>query len=123
MKVLLPIVACLILAGAAGCKYDISIDPVVTGPVSFSADILPIFNSSCNMSGCHNTGGTVPDLTPANAYTALTNGNYINTSSPASSELYLWMRGEKGLPMPLSGPNAEYNAMVLAWINQGALDN
>lgn len=113
----------LAVAGIAGCYYDITLDQVVTEQVSFSQDILPIFNQSCNSPACHGAGAVPPDLSPASAYNALQAGGYINTSSPASSELYLWMRGERGLPMPLSGPNATYNATVLAWITQGALNN
>ncbi len=109
----------------SSCYYDqvIPVDPVVEGDVSFSSDIILIFNKDCNMSGCHNTGGKAPDLTAGNAYSALINGDYINTGDPEGSELYQWMRGNKGLPMPLSGPNATYNATVLAWIQQGALNN
>lgn len=111
---------------STGCYYDAVLpaaEPTVDKQVSFANDILPIFNKSCNTSGCHITGGTKPDLTAANAYNSLKNGNYLNTATPASSELYLWMKGQKALPMPLSGPNAEYNALVLAWIQQGALNN
>ena len=95
----------------------------ITRPVSFTGDILVIFNSSCNISGCHSTGGKSPDLTVANAYTSLSKGGYINTSDPETSNLYLWMTGKKGTPMPVSGMNKEYNALVLAWIKQGALNN
>jgi hypothetical protein len=95
----------------------------ITRPVLFSGDIIPIFDKSCNMSGCHSTGGKAPDLSPQRAYQALINGGYINTSSPEKSELYLWMTGKKGTPMPLSGPNQQYNSLVLAWIKQGALNN
>jgi hypothetical protein len=105
------------------CTYDVNVGRVITDPVSFANDLLPIFNQSCNSSGCHNTGGVPPDLTTANAYDALISGGYINLSAPDRSELYLWMRGERGLPMPLSGPNENYNALVLAWITQGALNN
>jgi hypothetical protein len=110
----------------AGCYYDATLEPLtpeVTSEISFSKDIVPIFNQSCNSSGCHNSGGVRPDLTPANAYNALNSGNYINIASPEDSELYRWMRGQRSLPMPLSGPNASYNATVLAWIKQGALNN
>ncbi|MBW6498476.1 MAG: hypothetical protein K0B09_08825 [Bacteroidales bacterium] len=110
----------------AGCYYDAYVmpdNPEITTDVSFSKDIIPIFNQSCNSSGCHNMGGTAPDLTPTNAYNALKSGNYINTSSPENSELYQWMNGQRSLPMPLSGPNQNYNAYVLAWIKQGALNN
>ena len=116
----------LLIIYLSGCYYDATLPPLVPEvdtEVSFSKDIIPIFNASCNGSGCHNTGGTKPDLTAANAYNSLKNGNYFNTTTPESSELYKWMKGEKNLPMPLSGPNSEYNAKVLAWIKQGALNN
>lgn len=95
----------------------------ITRTVTFSGDIITIFNASCNTSGCHNAGGVAPNLTAASAYTALTSGNYITTSNPQNSELYLWMIGKKGTPMPLSGPNKDYNALILAWIKQGAQNN
>jgi hypothetical protein len=126
IKVLLVIVA---MSGAVitGCYKNASIinaeGEEITRPVSFSNDIVPIFNKSCNLSGCHNAGGKAPNLTSANAYNALTEGNYVNTTDPKNSELYLWMTGKKGTPMPLSGPNKEFNALVLAWIKQGASNN
>lgn len=105
------------------CYYDITLEKVVTEPVSFSQDILPIFNRSCNSQACHGVGAIPPDLSPANAYNALRTGGYISVQNPVGSELYLWMRGDRALPMPLSGPNATYNATVLAWLEQGALNN
>lgn len=95
----------------------------ITRPVNFAVDIIPIFNSSCNTSGCHSTGGKSPDLTVANAFNSLTNGGYVNTGEPESSELYQWMIGKRGTPMPVSGINKDYNALVLAWIKQGAQNN
>jgi hypothetical protein len=116
----------VLLFTVKGCYYDqvIPVDAPVgdVGEVLFSKDILPIFNASCNSSGCHN-GSVAPDLRPDKAYNALMSGNYINKADPDKSELILWMKGNKGLPMPLSGPDATYNAKVLAWIKQGALDN
>lgn len=105
------------------CTYDVSLGPIITEEVSFSNDIIPIFNQSCNNPGCHNTGGAAPDLTAANAFQSLNSGGYISTASPENSELYAWMNGERNLPMPLSGPNSSYNALVLAWIVQGANNN
>lgn len=116
----------LVLMFGGGCYYDAVIFPEVgevTGDVSFSADILPIFDKDCNTSGCHNTGGQKPDLTSTNAYSALTNGGYLNTASPEESELYLWMKGLRAIPMPPSGAKPVDNAKVLAWIQQGALEN
>jgi hypothetical protein len=95
----------------------------VTKTVSFASDIMPIFNSSCNTTGCHSTGGKAPDLTAPNAFTVLSNGGYFNVNDAARSELYLWMTGKKGTPMPVSGINKDYNALILAWIKQGAQNN
>lgn len=92
------------------------------GQVSFSKDVIPIFNTSCNISSCHD-GSIAPNLKEASAYNALKNGNYINTANPEASELYQWMKGNRRQPMPLSGPNPTYNSIVLAWIQQGALNN
>lgn len=108
----------------SSCYKDVTVprDLEITREVSFSGDIIPLLNRSCNNAGCHSAGGA-PNLTAANAYAALLSGGYVNTATPENSELYLWMRGNRTLPMPVSGPNPEYNALVLAWIKQGALDN
>ncbi len=95
----------------------------ITRTVEFRNDIIPIFNNSCALAGCHNSGGKAPDLSDANAYNSLVNGSYVNTSNPENSELFLWMTGKRGSPMPLSGTNKDYNALVLAWIKQGAQNN
>lgn len=95
----------------------------ITRPVSFASDIIPLFNSSCNTSGCHSTGGKAPDLSASNALTSLTVGDYLNTATPESSSIYLWMTGKKSTPMPISGINKDYNALILAWIKQGAQNN
>ncbi|MDX1407344.1 MAG: hypothetical protein R3330_04405 [Saprospiraceae bacterium] len=109
-----------------GCYYDQVLpepDPEPIDTVSFSMDVIPIFNMSCNTSSCHGAGAVAPDLSPANAYQALSTGGYINVTEPELSELYQWMRGNRDIPMPITGPNSEYNGIVLAWIKQGALDN
>jgi hypothetical protein len=111
----------------SGCYKDKTVvfdtGAEITRTVSFTTDIQAIFNSSCNTSGCHSSGGKSPDLSATNAFTSLANGGFLNTSDPAKSELYLWMSGKKGTPMPLSGVNKDFNALVLAWIKQGALNN
>lgn len=95
----------------------------ITRPVGFASDIIPIFTQSCSLSGCHVPGSKSPDLSAANAYNSLTVGNYYNVALPESSTIYLWMTGQKTTPMPVSGINKDYNALVLAWIKQGAQNN
>ena len=114
-----------ILAFIHSCTYNeyLDEDPIDPNLISFSEDIIPVFNVSCNTSGCHGMNEIEPDLSPSNAYDALISGNYIDIVVPENSELYQWMKGNRNLPMPLAGPDAEANAKVLAWITQGALDN
>jgi hypothetical protein len=124
MGVILMSVSVLLLAGCYKDKTVIfDTGEEITRPVSFSTDIIPILNSSCNTSGCHSPGAKSPDLSAANAYNSLSGGNYLNTGDPINSALYLWMTGKKGVPMPTTGINKDYNALVLAWIKQGAQNN
>ncbi len=114
-------------AALSGCYKDRTVifenGPEITRTVTFSNDIIPIFNKSCNMSGCHIKGGQTPDLTAANAFTSLTVGNYFSTSNPTNSLIYLKMTGKKGTPMPVTGINKDYNSLIIAWIKQGAKNN
>ena len=117
--------ALLIISLNSGCKYD-EIVPEAPDPgvvVKFSSDILPIFNASCNFSGCHNFGGTPPDLTSNNAYSELITGGYIDIDNPEQSELYQWVKGNRSIPMPLTGTDPEIVSKTLAWIQQGAQNN
>ncbi|MFZ4543747.1 MAG: hypothetical protein ACOYOA_06840 [Saprospiraceae bacterium] len=110
----------------SSCYKDSTVYPdteEITRQVSFTTDILPIFNESCAVSGCHSNGGKAPNLSTASAFNSLTVGNYINTGDPESSVLYQWMAGKKATPMPIVGINKNYNALVLAWIKQGANSN
>ena len=109
-----------------GCYRDKTVNveaPAVTRTVTFSNDILPMFKKSCSLSGCHSAGGQTPNLTPAAAYNSLIIGNYINKTSPENSYIYLKMTGKKGTVMPVGGMNKDYNALILAWIKQGANNN
>lgn len=109
-----------------GCYKDKTVildSAEITRPVSFAADITPIFNNSCALSGCHSAGGKSPNLTAGNAYNSLVIGGYVNTTDAQSSLVYQWMAGKKGTPMPVAGVNKDYNALILAWIKQGAQNN
>ncbi len=111
----------------SGCYKDKTVifdtGTEITRPVTFSNDIIPMFSKSCALSGCHTTGGKSPDLSAANAYNSLKVGNYFNTTNPSGSVIYLWMSGKKSTPMPVGGINKDYNALMLAWIKQGANNN
>lgn len=122
LKSLLSLIVLAIIMSS--CTYNWIVEEQVIDPgdpdapeVSFSAEITPIFASKCT--GCHNTGGQNPDLTPANAYNSLNSSRYVNTSAPETSLIYT-------KPSP-SGSHIKYSeaeaALVLTWITQGAQNN
>lgn len=112
----------------SGCSKTTTVivdnSPAVTETVQFTKTIVPILTKSCAAIGCH-SGSVAPNLTEANAYNSLVSGHYINVSNPASSEVYLWLTGKRSAVMPLGGANnpSNINALILAWIKQGAKNN
>lgn len=107
--------------GISSCTYDI-IEPKVgevPDTVSFSLDVIPIFDKSCNTSGCHSKAGIPPDLSVQNAYISLTFFGYVDVDVPEESEIYTKIN---------TGSMKQYatendRAIILKWIEQGALDN
>jgi hypothetical protein len=107
----------------ASCEYDFIQPPAVVIPevVSFSDDILPIFNESCNFSGCHVSGFALLDLSPGNAYNDLLLKSLINTDVPDQSKLYQKLTETNGTHQGRS--TAAQQAIILEWINKGAKNN
>ncbi|MEO8413236.1 MAG: hypothetical protein ABI472_06235 [Ginsengibacter sp.] len=111
-----------------GCSKTTTViidnSPAVTETVQFSKTIVPILTKSCATAGCH-SGSIVPNLTEANAYSSLVSGHYLDIATPAGSEVYLWLTGKKSATMPLGSANnpSNINALILAWIKQGAKNN
>jgi len=112
----------------AGCYKTTTLlvdnTPAITATVSFSSDVVPLLTANCAKSGCHN-GSVAPDLSSANAYNSLVNGNFVNVSTPANSLVYLWLTGKEPATMPLGASNnpSNINGYILAWITQGAKNN
>lgn len=108
----------------SSCEWT-KIEPITVMPenVSFSNDIIPIFNQSCNTSGCHNSGGIHPDLSETGAFNSLDGSDLIDLNTPENSVLYIRMTDTKN-PMPVSGilPESATNKILL-WIQEGADNN
>lgn len=108
------------------CAYDFiakeelpPIDQTVT--ISFATQIVPIWANSCV--SCHKAGGQAPDLSAANAYTAIKGmANVVVTATPETSRIYTY-------PSPSTSVHSwkKYTAaeaqLVLTWIQQGAKNN
>ncbi len=106
------------------CEWE-QIEPVETMPenVSFQNDVMPIFNQSCNTTGCHNAGGIPPDLSAENAHNVLETGDMLNMATPENSTLYTRMI-DLANPMPIAGILSESQTnIILVWITEGAKNN
>lgn len=104
----------------ASCTYD-QVAPIdAPDDVSFSTDIMPIFDTSCNVVGCHSANTIPPDLTQSQAWDDLIARGLIDTQTPKSSTL--WAKIDTGGSMEQYATNND-RVLILAWIEQGALDN
>ncbi len=115
-------IASLIIA-TAGCYKDVyypDFDP--NTPISFSADLQPVFSKSCASSGCHDDGPAhKPALTPGKAYNAIKAGGFIDLNVPENSMLY---RVIKSGEMPPTGALKSTDVQkVLYWVKNGAPNN
>jgi hypothetical protein len=125
-KKILSVLALIIISvGLWSCQWH-TIQPIDYTPdpndtldtISFSAEIQPIFNSKCI--ACHTTQS--PTLTAANSYNNLINGGYIDTANPEASVIYLKLKDEQH-PSPSGTFTGAQLALLLQWIQQGALNN
>jgi len=90
----------------------------VPDSVKFSVNIMPIFTSNCT--SCHTKGLQSPDLsTRTAAYTNLIYYGFIDTDTPEQSPLYVKIT--TGTMKVHASDNDR--ALILKWIQQGALNN
>jgi hypothetical protein len=108
----------------SSCQYKWIVEPEIPPPdpedtISFSQEIEPIWSTQ-GCTGCHNTGGQNPDLSAGNAYNSITTAGLVDTGTPEDSKIYYY-------PLPDGNHYVKYSsaqaALILAWIEQGALDN
>ena len=93
--------------------------------VSFSANIVPVFNNFCISSGCHAASSPAAglDLTSASAYGSLMAKHETYTVNPSGSNLYIEISNGE-MPKPPAANLSSYNQqLILKWITQGANNN
>ena len=104
--------------------YPPAIQEIDPTTVSYNTHIVPVLETSCSTSSCHD-GTTEPNLTTPVAWTNLKSGGFINTTIPEESYLYKSVSFLSGLSMPPGGPQIPEvdQKVILAWIQNGALNN
>jgi hypothetical protein len=129
MKVICKLLLPALLACAACSSGDGGND----GPVSFSADVQPIFTASCAVAGCHNDVSQAQglNLSAGKAYgelvdqpTSSSSKNLVTSGSSADSFLIDKLKGNGTTRMPPTVPLSSAQIQLIAsWIDDGAADN
>jgi len=111
--------------GITGCYKDVILPDTVADPdgppqsVSFKDQLMPLFNTSCALSGCHVSGSHKPYMTTDVSYQEIVNGGFVNTLIPKESKIYKMINGE----MKEFIPSATDRQKVYDWIRNGAPNN
>jgi len=101
------------------CEYTKVVpEPIPDTPVSFSADLIPIFDQKCK--SCHAPGGTMPDLTPGNAYASLVEYEQFVPFNADASILYTKCATGGSMAMYCNSTDVQ---LIRNWINQGGENN
>ncbi len=103
--------------GGAPCNAD---------TVYFQNDILPIFQSSCAKSGCHNAASHREGIILTDYNNIISTGE-IRGGDPSHGNIYSTITSSSSsdiMPPPPDAPlTADQIAKILKWIEQGALNN
>lgn len=125
-KLLLPVVAISAIV-LHGCKHEPYVLPAVqqTGDpdICFERDILPIFQSNCAKSGCHDAASREDGYTLDNYANIVKKG--IVPGNPAASKIFKSVTTETGEDfMPKDAPPLSDASISLLrrWIAAGAVD-
>jgi mono/diheme cytochrome c family protein len=114
----------MIISNAASSPDAVVLAAQVVAPISYAADVQPIWSNSC--SGCHGTSGGLT-LTSYNSLMAgnSNNGPVVIPGDGANSLIVRKLKGTAGALMPAGGPALSPSLInsIETWIDQGAQNN
>lgn len=108
----------IIMAGLTvflSCKKDKTVPAECIEEVSFATEVLPVIETNCSTSGCHDASG-------AGGYNL---SSYVGISASADA-VYHAVNHDSGFqPMPMGGSKLADSTIqkIYCWIQQGKLDN
>lgn len=102
--------------GMQSCQHEQMGDP--NAALCFERDILPIFNSKCAMSGCHDAGTAAEGYNLSNYKQIVSHG--LVKGKPNSSELYEEVADDDMPPKGYTKLSAAEKQMLYDWIADGA---
>lgn len=108
-------------------KAELKSDCVLPATVSFSNNVQPIFNTYCNVSGCHNgishSGSLNLESTVSYAQLTAHGTGYIDTLNPQFSLLYSKLTSTSDVMPPSGRLDVCKISLILQWIKQKAKNN
>lgn len=102
--------------GMQSCQHEQMGDP--NAAICFERDILPIFNSKCAMSGCHDAATAAEGYDLSNYKNIVSDG--IVKGKPNSSELYEVVADNEMPPKGYTKLSDAEKQMLYDWIADGA---
>jgi mono/diheme cytochrome c family protein len=102
--------------GMQSCQHEQMGDP--NAAICFERDILPIFNSKCAMSGCHDAGTAAEGYDLSN-YSKIV-GDGIVKGKPGKSEIYEEIEDGEMPPKGYTKLSDAEKQMLYDWIADGA---
>ena len=102
--------------GMQSCQHESMGDP--NAAICFERDILPIFNSKCAMSGCHDAGTSAEGYTLDNYKNIVSDG--IVAGKPNKSEVYESIADGEMPPKGYTKLSDAEKQMLYDWIADGA---
>ena len=98
----------VVIACSKNAATDTPVAATCDSNTSFSKTILPLFNSSCNTSGCHDENNAAP----------LNNFQVVHDNASQIKASIASGRMPKGKTLAVADKNA-----ILCWIDNGAKNN
>lgn len=102
--------------GMQSCQHESMGDP--NAAICFERDILPIFNSKCAMSGCHDAG-TAAEGYRLDSYKQIVSQGIVK-GKPNSSEIYDEIAKNSMPPRKSTQMTSEEKKLIYDWIAAGA---
>lgn len=90
--------------------------------VYFQNTVLPLLNSSCAMSGCHDAV-THKEGVNLTTYSTIMSTGGVKAGKPGSSKLYQVIADNSMPPKPATAFTQAQKDIISKWITQGALNN
>lgn len=113
-----------VYSNTSAAVHTLTLAAQVETPISYAADVQPVFDNSC--SGCHGNNGGLTLSSYDNLMAGdSNNGPVVTTGNGASSLLIRKLRGTAGTQMPAGGPFLSENTIstIETWIDQGTQNN